>query len=60
MERRLVVTLGSRTLDVFLVQTFGLVTFGSLGECAGKQRGVGLLGTELAWTRPRWLWVKHG
>lgn len=32
-------SLGVRTLDVFLVQAFGLVTFGSLGSMQGS-RGV--------------------
>lgn len=34
--------MGSRILDVFLVQAFGLVTFGSLGSVQGSREGVEL------------------
>lgn len=37
-------SLGSRILDVFLVQAFDLVTFGSLGTVQGSREGM-----ELTW-----------
>lgn len=44
VARRLVMSLGSRILDVFLVQAFGLVTFGSLGNVQGSREGMELTG----------------
>lgn len=37
-------SLGSRSLDVFLVQAFGLVTFGSLGTVQGSREVMELTG----------------
>lgn len=44
VARRFVMSLGSRSLDVSLVQAFGLVTFGSLGTVRGSREGMELTG----------------
>lgn len=41
--------LGSRILNIFLVQAFGLVTCGSLGSVQGSREDMGLMDTEVAW-----------